>query len=265
MELDTLSGIDDCTKLMWQYKYFRQLLELEQEGLLTSDCIQFLMNQNNNSIVQIAKIALATDKIDTLKGGMGYIDAETGGNEDLLFTLDSIRLLINNTVVMDSCLAILNTVNKVRLNQIEIDSISFQEIQTLIPIAESCPEYSGDGVYIARGLLSMYLSDDFPTFEDCVSGSIEPRSINKKAYDQKLTIFPNPATDQITVSFNLKDNESGKLIILDIAGNQIYMKNISNDIDELKIGTNIYSSGIYIVKYISDTGKEDIRKLVITK
>jgi hypothetical protein len=77
-----------------------------------------------------------------------------------------------------------------------------------------------------------------------------------------LSIYPNPATDDFTVS--LTGLPSGKtsafLQILDIAGRCVYEKEIR--ISKLEISAANFSAGIYFVK-VSDGERSETKKLII--
>ena len=164
---------------------------------------------------------------------------------------------------MDSCLKVLNKVNKVRLDKIDNDTLSKSDIALLMPIAESCPNEIGEGVYWARGLLSTYTDRYYTDFVDCENSEINPRSANTDKPDEKLLIYPNPAMETVNIYIDLPYRQSGDIQIQDINGNIKYHKVIYNDRVAVDVGS--YPTGIYFVKYKQATGKEIIKKLVITK
>jgi len=227
-QIDTLSGMDDCTKVMWQYKYFEQLLDLKKEGTLSTLCENFLSQQIGNIVLQMAKIGYSIDSLNQQKIMIGKWKENVGARDSLTQSADSIRLVIENIQVVDSCLAVLNIVNKVRLKQIENDTLSLIDLTTLEPIADACPNDLGEAVYWARGLLSMYQNKRYPDFEDCFSdGKIEPRLMNaERQQSEKLQVFPNPASDNVNIVVNLSEYESGEIVIQDIHGNIFNRKTV---------------------------------------
>lgn len=270
LSLDTLREMDDCVKTLWQYKYFKQLLILEETDQLSTDCEQYLIDQEDHAALQLARIGRAVESLDTLKTSIGYViersDEGDVRNDILTQRLDSIRTVIMNTEVLDSCLKVLNRVNVIRLNQIESDTFSNGDLSILLPIAYSCPNEMGEGVYWARGLLSMYADLKFPDFLDCTRTELNPRSSTReKTALDKLQLFPNPASSEVHVYLKLSEKETGKILILDFNGDEKYMDRVDEYKNSFTIDTGSYPNGIYIVKYVSSEGKEKIEKLIITK
>ena len=264
--IDTMRGINACTRVMWQYRYLKQLIEMKKKGLLSKECEDFLKKQNYYTILQVVKISKAIDSVNYVKIRIDSTQIGDISRIRLKTAIDSIRLLIDNTILVDSCLKVLNIVHDVRLNQIESDTLSDRDITILQPIAESCTVEMGEGVYWARSLLSMYQDKRYPTFEECFSPLIIPRSETSSASEkEKLQIFPNPASEIVNISVNLSMDEFGKLIILDIQGNEKYSTIVDKYTEKITIDTKSYPGGLYIVKYISADGEEQIEKLMITK
>ncbi|MBM3453400.1 MAG: T9SS type A sorting domain-containing protein [Bacteroidetes bacterium] len=61
-----------------------------------------------------------------------------------------------------------------------------------------------------------------------------------------IQVYPNPVKDLITITLP-KINEAMELNIIDAYGNLVFDQRIK-DIDELKIKTSTFSSGIYTVQ-----------------
>ncbi len=73
-----------------------------------------------------------------------------------------------------------------------------------------------------------------------------------------ISIYPNPATDNVTVSFN--ESVSGTVSIVDLHGNVVATKSISGNTSN--ISTVDFASGVYVVKINSDKGVA-VKQLVI--
>jgi hypothetical protein len=161
---------------------------------------------------------------------------------------------------------VLNRVNKIRLNQIDSDTLSVSDIELLQPIAESCPNILGDAVYWARGMLSMYQNRQYDDMEICMSENIESRSA-KSEYEEyemdKLNVFPNPASNFINIIVELNPKEIGDIQIVDVNGSVRYHSVVNAN--KLTVDTKSYPTGIYFIKYKTNTGKETIKKLLISK
>lgn len=267
LKIDTLRQMNTCTKIMWQYKYFRQLIDMKKKGLLSPECLQWLNRQNLNTILQVVKISKATDSLNVVKINTVNWFNNRGARDSISRAADSLKLVIWRTVLVDSCLKVMNKVNEVRLNQVVNDTLSRYELEILRPIAISCPNEMGEGVYWSRGLLSMYADNiRYPLYEDCTISQVVPRSFDDKKIDSdKIQISPNPAADIVSISFNLFAHEYGELSIIDITGKLMFKTMVDKLHEELRIETNSYNPGIYIVKYASASGEDIIEKLVITR
>lgn len=264
MKLYSLSNINSCTKVMWEYKYFRKLIDMKNKGLLSDQCKGFLISQSSNPAFQVANIVSAIDKIKYIN--VDSLERFGQSRESYYNTIDSIRLVIRNTILRDSCLKVLNTVNVIRLNQMERDTLTQNDIITLRLIAGSCSNEMGLGVFFARGLLSIFEEGTYPAYSDCASKEIIPRSEKISSSDNKnLQIFPNPASESVNILLDLQNNETGKLIIMDIQGIEKYNANIDEFNEMHIIDSRLFQNGIYIIKYRSDAGDEHIEKLVISK
>ena len=82
-------------------------------------------------------------------------------------------------------------------------------------------------------------------------------SLSNKIFDfnKKIVIAPNPATDQINISFNEKQNENFELEIVDNLGKKIF-STIYQPIDNIKIGIKSFSKGIYFINFSNSKGKQ---------
>lgn len=106
----------------------------------------------------------------------------------------------------------------------------------------------------------------YPAYSDCASKEIIPISEKISSSDNKnLQIFPNPASESVNILLDLQNNETGKLIIMDIQGIEKHNANIDEFNEMHFIDSRLFQNGIYIIKYRSDAGDEHIEKLVISK
>ncbi len=81
---------------------------------------------------------------------------------------------------------------------------------------------------------------------------------------QELSLFPNPTSDKVKLSFVSKEKKDYQLSILDAKGSAVYEKslsrfkgNFSEDVD-----LSSYENGIYFFKLISE-GEQLIKKIVV--
>jgi hypothetical protein len=81
--------------------------------------------------------------------------------------------------------------------------------------------------------------------------------------EQKLmefNIYPNPAIDKITLQFSKPPDATTKIIISDMVGSVILVKDVQSIIENLDLSR--LSSGTYLVKTISKDNYT-IKKLII--
>ena len=80
----------------------------------------------------------------------------------------------------------------------------------------------------------------------------------------KLRIYPNPAKNDFTVSFNSSMNQSATLIIRSIAGEVMIRKSISltETDNRVSVSTNGLSNGLYVVELITPE-KTFVNKLTV--
>ncbi len=77
----------------------------------------------------------------------------------------------------------------------------------------------------------------------------------------QLTVFPNPATEQLTIQLlRQAQYESYEISITDIFGREIYQS--KNNLYSQIINLNSFSSGIYFLKVISPNGNSTVNKFV---
>jgi parallel beta-helix repeat protein len=217
--LDTMNQIDDCQKLIWQYQYFEELLSMQKNGQLSSNCTQFLLAESDNELLKIAEITWLTDSIatDSLGDENLYIDlSETSSMLDSLVDTGEIYgpfweesmlrldILLNNYIslawsekeqdniridetrdelirvnVQDSCLQVLQEVLRIRLDLLQNDTINLSDQIRLEELALSCPSDLGLGVVKARSLYSLYKNARYPRMSECYSGYVPPRKLEK--------------------------------------------------------------------------------------
>ena len=80
-----------------------------------------------------------------------------------------------------------------------------------------------------------------------------------EARQNQLTVYPNPATDHITVSFPGLQN--GNLFIYNIVGEQIMSRELATESSRISVAN--LSKGIYMVRVTDDNGIVGTKKLII--
>lgn len=75
----------------------------------------------------------------------------------------------------------------------------------------------------------------------------------------QLSVYPNPATDHITVSF--PNMQNGKLFIYNIVGEQIMSRELATETSKISVAG--LAKGIYMVRVTDDKGIVGTKKLII--
>ena len=109
--------------------------------------------------------------------------------------------------------------------------------------------------------ISVLKFDNDPTntywIEDCPMITVVETGLglNEAAAEFKLNVYPNPATDNATVSFNLNNASDVKVVVTDLAGNAVYTNNVANAAAgkyEFAINTNEMAAGVYTVNFTAN-------------
>ncbi|MCF8245152.1 MAG: zinc-dependent metalloprotease [Saprospiraceae bacterium] len=147
-------------------------------------------------------------------------------------------------------------VNNIFLNTVAVGNNSFDGTQysTLSLIAGQCPLTGGSAVFKARSLLSVV--EDISYDDDEICQPVGQRQANQAENFSNVSIFPNPAKNEITVI--LPQNMDGKLntvIIYDALGMSVLEKIIPKKSRSILINTSELKDGLYLVK-VQVAGKQ---------
>jgi hypothetical protein len=80
-----------------------------------------------------------------------------------------------------------------------------------------------------------------------------------------LRLYPNPAKNDVTISFNSTMNQSASLIIRSLSGNALIKKTIVlvTGSNRIQFSTNSLSNGLYLVQLVTDE-KNFLNKLTVS-
>lgn len=130
-------------------------------------------------------------------------------------------------------------------------------------LANSCPVECGTDIFIARGLLCTKY--DNLIFNDDSLCSI-PTMVNELiSLNEALTLYPNPASDLITIKCFTTDESPFQLVITDISGQQIATYQLTGKINYIEVNTNNYQSGCYLVNLYSRNTRSKVVKFMILR
>ena len=78
--------------------------------------------------------------------------------------------------------------------------------------------------------------------------------------NKKLTVYPNPAKDKITVSFENGTAEDGNLYLIDLIGRILCQGKVTDNMQTISV--HGYAPGLYTVLYMDSQGRKAKKVLV---
>lgn len=80
---------------------------------------------------------------------------------------------------------------------------------------------------------------------------------------ERLSVYPNPASDNITLEYDLTGVNSASFQLVNVVGNVVYQRNLPSQIGKIDLNINKLNRGIYF--YVLRSGHESVitRKLVV--
>lgn len=138
------------------------------------------------------------------------------------------------------------------------DSIS-QGIYTTVSIAnidaDSLPEIL---IGNQRGGFRFYKS----TILGKISTSVGNDLTNNNSLDFKL--FPNPAKNTLTIETNIV-NEKAQISLINILGSSQIVRNLEKGSNQVVLDISSIAPGVYFVKFETDSGKQSVKRVVISE
>ncbi|MBL0343337.1 MAG: T9SS type A sorting domain-containing protein [Bacteroidetes bacterium] len=100
-----------------------------------------------------------------------------------------------------------------------------------------------------------------------LAGQTVATGINENSFASSINIFPNPATDKLTIALG-SNNEKVEVTIADITGKVIYSTTASNPDsyrdEKIEVNTQDFAEGIYVVQ-IQSVDFTATKKLIVNK
>lgn len=131
--------------------------------------------------------------------------------------------------------------------------------------AQACPEGTVGGIK-ATDLSTIGLAD--PNALMIRMSPISYLGVNDIDADQfGLSVYPNPANDEVNVAFNLTNEALVNVTVTDLAGKVVYTSNGENNVagaHSIKINTSNFSNGVYMVNFKANN-EVSTQKIVIRK
>lgn len=207
--------------------------QLNVSGISAQDSIA-LSAQRDAYLQAIA--AAATAKENLLNSRTSATSAAASG------------LLAQNTALSSTSVYAVTekTVNDILLRTVAqgVFTFSAQDSATLVNIAERCPLSDGEAVLRARALLS--LTEEEPALYDDEAACIVERGKSEKAAAQEyLKIYPNPASGDVVLEYNIPDVAGKQLLLANAQGQVVKEIKLAEEKGMSRISLDGLPEGIY--------------------
>ncbi len=195
---------------------------------------------------------------------------------------NNLNLLQSATLTNNTLSPLLNTEDRAKtVNAILLDmafmgttSLTPQQLSTLQSIATLCPFEDGMAVYQARMLLQPYDSSYYINFcETYVDNNMRistPSDEEENPLPQfgevQFSVFPNPTAGEVNVAYKLVDNKShAQVMLYNCIGEVVYSHTIAGITGNVRISTQHFASGVYLLRIEGYEGLLYSEKLVVLK
>lgn len=131
--------------------------------------------------------------------------------------------------------------------------------------ANQCPLSGGSAVFTARSLY--YLIDPNMVYDDrnlCLQQGIILREQGENTAN-KFNVFPNPATNEVTIVFSLSKDDMAVFRMFDSIGRLLKSESLNSIATQLKLDVSEYDNGVYYYQILVNNKQEENGKLVITR
>ena len=157
------------------------------------------------------------------------------------------------------------------INYMIQDSLNPQQVAVLQNVANKCPDWDGNGVYMARALLSLNGVSNSTYNNDCgqAAGQHKPTRVRKDSVsnlqNSKFALYPNPNNGGFTIEYQLNRGQEGELIIYNAVGEKMATYQLESSINKMNIVNTGLSNGIYFYSISINNSVVKRDKLVIIK
>lgn len=145
---------------------------------------------------------------------------------------------------------------------------SASQLSDLRILANKCPFTDGIGVYQARVLLSPIDSIATEYANSCETGENRSSFLNSESVEEgntALMVYPNPASDQLTINYQLTELDIAVFEIYNVVGEKVLSQTLNTSEGEQKLSLSSLNSGVYFYKYSINDRIVRKDKLVIVK
>lgn len=138
------------------------------------------------------------------------------------------------------------------------------------------PDSIGQGIYTTVSIANID-SDSLPEvlignqrggfrfYKSTILGKISA-SVNDEAMNNTVDfkVFPNPAKNTLTVETKIM-HEKAQVSIINIVGNTQIVKNFEKGTSQILLDISSIAPGIYFVKFETESGKQNVKRVVISE
>lgn len=144
------------------------------------------------------------------------------------------------------------------------------QISDLRALANKCPYTDGVGVYQARVLLSEVDSIGTIYYNACESDEAGrsmtlPNTDVVQDENRVLLIYPNPATNQLTVNYQVEPTDVAVFEIYNLVGERVIFTTLNASANTQVFSVADLNSGVYFYKYSINNQMIKASKLIIVK
>ncbi len=150
------------------------------------------------------------------------------------------------------------------------NSLDQRNISLLRTVANKCPDWDGNGVYMARAILSLYDSAGTRYYDYCSektfglnnnSGVVDTTVSNNNVF----SVYPNPNRGGFTLSYQLQQGQTAEFIIYTTFGQKVASYVLDANSSKMNILNNSLSSGMYLYNVIVGNTVVKRDKLIIIR
>lgn len=211
------------------------------------------------------RLTTRTDEIRKIDSLMGSLSDSTANLDSTMFMQRLNEISILNSTIEGNNNVELNekVVNEYYLKWIVggIDALSATEQSNVEALAMSCPFVNGTAVYKARTIYEEINGGvDFDDWNICHNVGVfkTGNQENTMQIDPKIletitndgfSLYPNPASNQLTIDYALNEGEEGKILMYDVLGRECMQIQLSNSINRVTLSVNTLHNGVYLFRY----------------
>ncbi len=225
----------------------------------TSTGTVVVTNPNNTDIRKLNSSNVNwANKSNGFPTDMGVVYCSLIANKDQkkVFLGTDIGVMMTNDITANP--PVWTNVNNGQLPRIQVYDIKQQTI-------EAWGSYNSGVIYVATNGRGVWSTDAF--FQPYIVG-VEEFEETVSTYENHLTIFPNPTSNNATIRFDGKQGEDATIYVTDINGRIVHSDRLGK-LDEgqieYRLETNNLQSGMYIINISSNSGINRVSKLIVTK